>query len=192
MDIKEVKEEVKEEIKKDEELLVKVFQLEKFIKKYKKPLIAAGVIVVALFIGSSVYTYYKTSKLIKENDALSRLLQNPNDKEALEIVKQNKELYSLYMLKRGEYDKITSKALEEFKAYKLAMQKGDIQSLEAYLNNPNYHILKDAVRLALIRAYLKDNKRDRAKMLADEIDPQSKFKELAKYLIHYGIVNDKK
>ena len=183
MDIKEVK----EEIKKEEELLVKVFKLEKFIRKYKKPLIGIAVVIVAVFIGNSVYNYYKTSKLIKENNALNRLLENPNDKEALNIVKENKKLYDLYLMQKGDYQNITTKALEEFKAYKLAMQKGDAKSLEEYLNNPNYHILKDAVRVALIRIYLSENKRDKAVLLSNEISPDSKFKELATYLLHYGI-----
>ncbi|MEO1922900.1 MAG: tetratricopeptide repeat protein [Nautiliaceae bacterium] len=184
MDIKEVK----EEIKKEEELLVKVFKLEKFIRKYKKSLISVAVIIVVILIGNSVYSYYQTSKLIKENNALTRLLENPTDKKALNIVRENKKLYDLYLMQKGDYKDITTKALEEFKAYKLAMQKGDVTSLENYLNNPNYHILKDAVRIALIRIYLSENKRDKAVLLSNEISPDSKFKELATYLLHYGIV----
>jgi len=179
---------IKEELKQDEELLVKVFQLEKFIKKYKKPLIAVLIIAAAILIGYSGYKYYINQKIINQNNALSKLLENPNDKEALSIVKENKKLYDLYLLQKGEYEKIKSKALEEIKAYKLAMQKGDIKSLEAYLNNPNYHLLKNAVRVALIRLYLENNQRQKALNLAKEISVDSKFKELATFLIHYGIV----
>jgi predicted negative regulator of RcsB-dependent stress response len=184
MDIKEVK----EEIKKDEELLVKIFKLEKFFKKYKKPIIAVVVLTIAILIGREAYIMYKDYKIKEANLALERVMQNPNDKEALKVLKENKKLYDLYLLQKGEYDKITTKALEEIKAYKLAMKKGDIASLEAYLNSPNYHILKNSVRVALIRLYLQKGDRQKAKLLAQEISPNSKYKEIATYLLHYGIV----
>ena len=180
--------EVKEELKQDEELLVKVFKLEKFVRKYKKPLIAIGVILVVLILGYKINNYLQTQKLIKENNALDRLLINPNDKEALAIVKENKSLYDLYLLKKGDFKDITTPQLQAIKAYELAMQKGDIKSLENYLLNPNYHILKNAVRLALIRAYLAKGERQKALEVYKDIDDNSKFKNLGLYLIHYGIV----
>jgi len=179
--------EIKEELKQDEELLVKVFKLEKFIKKYKKPLIAGAVLLALILIGYKSYNYFELQKVIKANNALDRLLANPNDKEALRIVKEDKKLYQLYLLTQGKYNQIHSKKLEAIKAYELAMQKGDKKSLENYLLNPNYKILKNSVRIALMKIYLKENDRKRAKALFDEIEPNSKFKELGAYLLHYGI-----
>jgi len=179
---------IKEELKQDEELLVKVFQLEKFIKKYKKPLIAILAIAAAILIGTSVYSYYTTQQAIKANNALSELMQNPNNKEALEIVKANPKLYDLYKLQKGEIESISSKELEEIKAYEEAMKKGTIEALEGYLNNPNYKILKNPVRVALIRLYLQKGDRQKAINLANQINVNSKYKEIATYLIHYGIV----
>jgi len=179
---------VKEELKQDEELLVKVFKLEKFIRKYKKPLIAAAVILAVLGIGYQINSYLQTQKLIKENNALDRLMANPKDKKALSIVKENKNLYDLYLLKKGDYKDITSPELQAIKAYELAMQKGDINSLEGYLLNPNYHILKNAVRIALIRDYLQKGERKKALEIYQNIDNNSKYKDLGLYLIHYGIV----
>jgi hypothetical protein len=184
MDIKEVK----EEIKKEEELLVKVFQLEKFIKKYKKPIIAITTVIVLGLIGLNVYNFYIEKKLISANNALEEVLANPNNKEALERLKADKKLYDLYLLQKGDYKDITTKELEEIKAYKLAMKKGSIKALEDYLNNPNYKILKNSVRVALIRLYLQNNNRPKALALEKEIPQNSQFKPLATYLIHYGIV----
>jgi len=184
MDIKEVK----EEIKKEEELLVKVFQLEKFIKKYKKPIIAITTVIVLGLIGLNVYNFYIEKKLITSNNALEEVLANPNDKKALDILKEDKKLYDLYLLQKGDYKDITTKELEEIKAYKLAMKKGSIKALEDYLNNPNYKILKNSVRVALIRLYLQNNNRPKALALEKEIPQNSQFKPLAIYLIHYGIV----
>jgi len=183
-----VKEELKEELKQDEELLVKVFKLEKFVKKYKKPLIALAVILVIAVLGYKVNNYLQTQKLIKQNNALDRLLANPNDKEALKIVKENKRLYDLYLLRKGDFKDITSPQLQAIKAYEIAMRKGDIKSLKNYLMNPNYDILKNAVRLALIRAYLEKGDRKKAKEVYDNIDDNSKYKMLGLYLLHYGIV----
>jgi len=180
--------EIKEELKQDEELLVKVFKLEKFVKKYKKPLIAAVVLLAVFFIGYKTYNYIQLQKIIKANNALDRLLANPNDKKALNIVKEDKNLYQIYLLTKGEYNKIYSQKLKAIKAYELAMKKGDKKSLENYLLNPEYKILKNPVRFALMRIYLKENNHKKAEILFNEIDPNSKFKELGAYLLHYGIV----
>jgi len=183
--------EIKEKLKQEEELLVKVFKLEKFIKKYKKPLIAVGVVVIALLLGSAIYNYVQTQKLISSNNAFDQLMQNPNDKQALEKVKSNKALYQLYLLQSDSVDqlkKITAPELKAIAAYKIAMLKGDKKSLEEYLLNPSYKILKDPVRVALIRIYLKENDRKKAQELFAQISPNSEFYPIAKFLMHYGIV----
>ncbi len=184
MDIKEVK----EEIKKEEELLIKVFQLEKFIKKYKKPLIIFSALIVIVLIGINAYDYYKTQQLIVANEALEEVMNNPNNQEALERLRADKKLYDLYLLQKGEFSKIDTKSLEEIKAYKEAMKKGTVEALESYLNNPKYKILKNSVRVALIRLYLEKGNRQKAVMLASQIPQDSQFKPIATYLIHYGIV----
>ena len=183
--------EIKEKLKQEEELLIKVFKLEKFVKKYKFHLIGAGVLIVLIAIGSYVNSYLKEQKLIKTNEAYNKLLANPNDKEALKIVKENKKLYDLYLLSTDKIEnlqKITTPELKAIAAYKIAMIKGDEKSLENYLLNPEYKILKDPVRFALIRLYLKDGNRKKAEVIYNQLSPNSELKPLAKYLIHYGIV----
>jgi hypothetical protein len=185
MDIKEVK----NEIKQDEELLLKVFQLEKFVRKYKTPIIVITAIIVFLVIAKSIYGYYENQKLTKANNALYEALHNPSDKKAVEILKSDRKLYDIYLLQKGEYSKIKSKELSQIKAYEIAMQKGDIKSLENYLNNPNNQILKDAVRLALIRLYLQKGNHKKAVEIANQINPADlNAKKIAIQLIHYGIV----
>jgi len=185
MDVKEVTKEVTEEIKKDEELLLRAFQLEKFVKKYKKLIISAIVLIFAAIVGNSLYKMYKLNELAKRNNALDRLLENPNDKEALEIVKKDKNLYSLYMLYKGEYSKITSKELKDFRDYKLSLS--DMKKLKEYVDNPNSYIFKDFARLVLMRYYLQNHNRKLAKVYKDEITPNSKLKEFSDFLYHYGV-----
>ncbi len=184
MDIKEVK----DEIKKDEELLVKVFQLEKFVRKYKKIIITTAVILILFLIGQQAYSAYKAHELKQANLALETLLANPNDKEALATLKKDRKLYDLYLLKRGDFKDIQTKELEGIKAYELAMKKGTVEALENYINNPNYTLLKNAARVALIKLYLQKGEHQKAVNVANQIMPNSRFKEIAQYLIHYGIV----
>lgn len=183
--------EIKEELKKDEELLVKVFKLEKFVKKYKIHLIVIAILVIGYVVGSSIYNYIKTQNLIKTNNAFNRLLNNPNDKKALNELKENKKLFDLYLLRSNdinELKKITTPELKAIANYKIAMLKGDKASLESYLLNPEYKILKDPIRLALIRIYLKENNRKKAKEIFSQITPNTDYQTLAKFLLHYGIV----
>ena len=186
-----IKDEIKkdtEELKQDEELLVKVFKLEKFVKKYKKHIILTAAVLAAYLIGYNVYNYIKEQNIIKANNAFERLLQNPNDKEALKIVKEDKKLYNLYLFSKGEYSKVHLKQLEALKSYQIAMNKGTKEALEAYLLNPSYKILKNPVRFALMRIYLQNNNRKKAEEVFNNINPNSKFKALGAYLLHYGIV----
>jgi len=181
--------EIKEELKKDEELLVKVFKLEKFVKKYKIHLIVIAII--GYVVASTIYNYIKTQNLIKANNAFNRLLNNPNDKKALNELKENKKLFDLYLLRSNdinELKKITTPELKAIANYKIAMLKGDKASLESYLLNPEYKILKDPIRLALIRIYLKENNRKKAKEIFSQITPNTDYQTLAKFLLHYGIV----
>ncbi|ACM93411.1 conserved hypothetical protein [Nautilia profundicola AmH] len=183
--------EIKEKLKQEEELLVKVFKLEKFIKKYKKQIIAGVTIAALILIGNAVYGYIQTQKLISSNNAFDTLMQNPNDKAALEKVKSNENLYQVYLLQSDKIEdlqKVTAPELKAIAAYKIAMLKGDKQSLENYLLNPDYKILKDPVRVALIKIYLKEGNREKAKELYTQITPNSEFAAIAKFLLHYGIV----
>ena len=179
--------EVKEQLREDEKLLVQVFKLEKVFNKYKKQIIVVVVLVVGYFLGNAMYDAYRDYQLTKVNEALNRVLKNPNDKEALATLKEDKKLYGLYLLSQNKIPKAPTPALEEVIAYKEAMQKGDIKSLESYLLNPKYKILKDNVRLALVKLYLQKGNRKRPKLYADEIENQN-IKQFAVYLLHYGIV----
>ena len=182
--------EIKEELRKDEELLVKVFKLEKFVKKYKIHLIVIAILIIGYVTINAIYDYIKTRNLIKTNNAFKELLNNPNDKKALNELKENKKLFELYLLRSNdinELKKITTPELKSIANYKIAMLKGDKTSLESYLLNPEYKILKDAIKLALIKIYLKENNRKKAKEVFSQITPNTKYQALAKFLIHYGV-----
>jgi len=188
MDVKEIKEEIKEE----ETFLLKLFQLEKFVKKYKNYLIALAVIIVVSVIGYQVNNYLKTQELIKTNIAYNELLKNPNDKKALKILKENPKLFNLYLLHTSYNDinKLQQVAKENgivgnIAKYQIAMLKGDKKDIQNYTMTIN-SIYKDLALLNLERLYLKDNKHKKAEETVKQItDPDiSKF---AQGLLHYGI-----
>ena len=182
--------EIKEKLKQEEELLVKVFKLEKFIKKYKKQIVVGVTIAALILVGNAVYGYIQTQKLISSNNAFDALMKNPADKTALEKVKSNENLYQVYLLQSNKIEdlqKITAPELKAVAAYKIAMLKGDKQALENYLLNPDYKILKDPVRAALIKIYLKEGNRKKAKELFAQINPNTEFFTISKFLLHYGI-----
>lgn len=179
--------EVKEQLKEDEKLLVQVFKLEKFFNKYKKEIIAVTLLIVGYFLANSIYDVYKEHQLTKYNEALNRVIKNPNDREALATLKEDKKLYDLYLLSQNEVPKNPSAPLKEIVAYKSAMKTGTISALEGYLLNPSYKILKDNVRLALVKLYLQNGNRKKAVEIANKItNPQ--LMPFVKYLLHYGIV----
>jgi hypothetical protein len=192
MDGKEIIKDIKEEIKEEESLLLKLFQLEKVVNKYKYQIIGFLALLIIIFIGYQVKSYINEQNLIKTNSAYNKLLVNPNDKKALSILKDNPKLFNLYLLHN-------SKSIEELKKvansngvvaniakYEIAVLKGDKKSLEDYSMTLDA-IYKDLALLNVERLYLKENHHNKAEEIANEIK-DTQIKKLADTLLHYGIV----
>ena len=188
MDLKSGLNEVKQELSSDEKLLEQAFHLERFFKKYKKPLIAVAVLLIAAFIGYKVNNYLVNSKLEKANSALLELQKDPNNKEALITLKSNNpKLYSLYSY---------SVAANSANKAKLEQVSKDSKFLDDVVN---YHLgvlaktPKDSIyykNLALLqKAYLliKENKAKEAKNILIQIPQNSAVAPVAKLLEHYTI-----
>ncbi len=188
MDIKSGLEEVKKELSKDEKLLEQAFHLEKFLKKYKTPLIIFAVISILSVVGYNIYSSIKYSKLEKANSALLALQQNPKDSNALNILKENNpKLYALY-----NYSIAANSANKE------ALSKID-KNGEFLEDVINYHLgvieknPKDSKyykNLALLqKAYLmiKENKKDKARTILAQIPKNSTLAPIANLLLHYTI-----
>jgi hypothetical protein len=181
-----------EEIKEEESFLLKLFQLEKVVNKYKYQIIIFFALLIVVFIGYQVKSYINEQNLIKTNHAYNELLVNPNDKKALEILKNNPKLFNLYLLHN-------SKSIEELKKvansngivaniakYEIAALKGDKKSLENYSMTLDA-VYKDLALLNVERLYLKENNHKKAGEIANEIK-DTQIKKLADTLLHYGIV----
>jgi hypothetical protein len=185
--------EIKEQFKQDEELIVKIFKLERFFRKHKWKLIILSVLVVGGGIGYWIYSLWEAHRIEVANQLLYRLTHGEKNPQLMqELKKEDKSLYDLYLLSSTDpkgWKKVTTSPLDQIAQYKLAVEKGTIQSLEHYLYNPQTHFLKDNVRFLLIYLYLKKGERKRALTLYKEITNPD-IKGSAKLLLHYGIVSN--
>jgi len=152
---KENLEYIKQELDKEEKFLESLLKAERFYKKYKKPILGALGVLGLGILGYIGYEYKVEQDLKVSNLAYLKLLQNPNDKEALETLKsKNEKLYTLYLYHQGVNNK-DRKLLEEVK-------------------NKEIPILPN---LALY--HLKVLDKDEQGIYNYSIEPKSIFKELA-------------
>ena len=195
--LKENIEMVKNELNSEEQFFEKAVQTERFVKKYKKPLI--GLITAAILaIGTgSAYDIYTQNKIDQSNAAFNVLMADPDDQAAQEQLKTlNPKLYDVWSLSKAlkSKDQETLRTLQSSKAlavadlaaYELSAIEEDAEGLESYAQKSGA-LLKD---LALIEAaVLLMEKGDvaSAKAKLSMIDINSPLYESAQSLAHYGV-----
>jgi len=188
MDSKKIVEEIKEE----ESFLLKIFQLEKVVNKYKYQIIGFFVLLIVIFIGYEIKSYINEQNLIKTNEAYNKLLSNPNDKNALIELKNNSKLFNLYILHTAKSEKELKEVangngiVANIAKYEIAALKGDKKSLEDYSMTINA-IYKDLALLNVERLYLEKYNHKKAEQINAQIK-DADIKEIADSLLHYGIV----
>lgn len=185
---------VKDELSSEEKFFEKAVLTERFIKKYRKLMIASAVVVV-LFIGANIaYEINKNSKIRDANIALGELALNPKDGDVSNDLKSlSPELYEVWSFSQA----VANKNLEAMK--KLENSKtpivGDLakyeaansaSSLDEYASTQGA-IFKD---LALVRSaiiLMNENKIEEAHNKLLKISKESPLNKTAKALLHYGI-----
>jgi len=177
----------------DDGFLLKLLQLEKLIKQYKTPLIIAIVAVIVAVVGYNINSYLQTQKLIQTNQAYDKLLKDPNDIKALEVLKQNKPLFRLYLLQTAGDDVAKLQQVANAKGvvaniakYQLAMLKGDKKAVEDYALSMDI-MYKDLALLNLVKIYLRNHNHTKAVQITKQIKDDTIHK-IAQSLLHYGIV----
>lgn len=197
MSLKENISMVKEELNTEEQFFERAVKAERFVKRYKLPLIMAGVFLGAA-IGATVgYDAYKASGRAAANAAYMTLQTAPDDTGAQSVLKAKAPLlYDAWKLsaaiKAGD-----ARALKALSA-SAAPEVADISAYEAAALDKNaqalgvYAMRQDAIYKAmalideavlLMQAGKTDDAHDRLRLIADD----SPVAPLARALAHYGV-----
>jgi hypothetical protein len=188
---------LKEELSSEEKFFESAVKTERFVKKYKKPMIAS-VIVVLLGLGGSVtYQIINDAKVERANTALNTLLMNPMDQNALkELSSQGGSLYELYSLSKALRDNDlktlqTLKGAKSFEvadiaSYESAVLSKDDKALDAYSKKQGSIYQELAViELAVLSIQKGDSKAAHISLAL--IKEDSAVYPLAQMLSHYGV-----
>ena len=98
MSLKENLNAVKEELSAEEQFLESVIKAEGFWKKYKKIIISIALILFLVIAARLIMEYLHNKAVEASNRAYAKVLQNPDDKESLKILKEkNPRLYEAYL-----------------------------------------------------------------------------------------------
>lgn len=187
---------VKEELN-SEEIFEKAVVTEKFIKKYKKPLIATVIAIVLIVVADIGYNVNEKNTINAANETLQELEQNPSDSVALERLNSlSPELHDLWLYSQAvatqsaaEFEKISdSKALviDDIAKYEAAELKNDPKMLQNYAKKQDA-IYKDLALVELALIAMNDGKTDEAHTNLSMISPESPMANVAKSLMHYGV-----
>jgi hypothetical protein len=188
---------VKEELNAEEQFFESAVKTERFVKKYKKPLIGAVAAAVLTIAAGSTYDLYRQNRVEQSNTAFAALQKNPDDEAAQKELKSlNRNLFDVWKLslaiKKG--DKETLQTLQKSKAlavsdlatYELAVLSKDASALEKYVLRQDA-IYKD---LALIEQAVLLMEADNVKAAHEKlsrIDRSSAMYQLSRQLSHFGV-----
>ncbi len=198
MSIKENLSAVKEELNTEEQFLEGLIRAERFYKKYKKRLIALAVVLVVTFVGYSIKVYVDGANLKSANEAYLKLLKNPNNTQAANMLKnKNIKLYYAYkfQLASKNNNKTTfkniiknsnDKFLSDLSTYQLASLDGNRNKIDFYINNSKEGLLKNLALLEDAFLLLKNRKFEQAKIKLSSIEVDSPLKNIAKNLNHFA------
>ncbi len=189
---------IKEELNTEEQFLEGMIRAERFYKRYKKPIWFITIIVIILFVGYSVKTYINENNLKIANIAYLKLMQNPNNKQALKTLKnKNIKLYYAYefhlaaktnnkQLLKEVTKQSNDKILKDLAQYQLASIDKNQKELETYVNNSKIGLLRNMALLEDAFLLLKNNKIDQAKIKLSLIEVDSPLNNIAKNLEHFS------
>lgn len=106
MGTKENIEYIKNELSNEEKFLESVIKAEKFYKKHKKKIVGILAALVIAGVGYVGYDMKAEHDLRVSNEAYQKLLQNPDDKEALQTLQvKNEKLYHLFLYQQAVKNK---------------------------------------------------------------------------------------
>ena len=188
---------VKDELNSEEKFFEKAVITEKFVKKYKKPLIGVVIAIVLIVAGDLVYESSEQNRIESANQTLAQLEKNPADKIALERLESlSPALHDVWLYSQAvanenaaELEKLkSSKALiiNDTSRYEAAQYKSDLVALENYSERQNA-IYKDLATVMSAILLMQDGKIDEAHNKLSMILTNSPMSQVASALMHYGV-----
>jgi len=197
LSLKENIEMVKDELNSEEKFFEKAVMTERFVKKYKKPLIglvAAIILVVAADLG---YEASEQNRIESANQTLAQLQKNPADKVALARLESlSPALHDVWIYSQAIAQK-NADALQKLKksqallisdisSYESAEYKNDLAALQSYSEKQNA-IYKDLAAVMSAVILMNEGKIDEAHNSLDMIGDNSPLAQVANALMHYGV-----
>ena len=183
MAIKEDLTQIKQEIGAQEQFLESMIKGERFFRKYKKFMIIAIIVAVIAIIGFYSNKIINDNRIEDANLAYSKLILNPNDANALSILKEKEpNLYALFSLQQ-KLDKNETDGISELANLKVNPTVKDI--ILSQNGNANNQILSEYSTLLKGFELLKQNKIKEANDEFNKISLDSQLQTLVKNLKHY-------
>jgi len=181
--IKEDLTQIKQEIGAQEQFLESMIKGERFFRKYKKFMIIAIIVAVIAIIGFYSNKIINDNRIEDANLAYSKLILNPNDANALSILKEKEpNLYALFSLQQ-KLDKNETNGISELANLKINPIVKDI--ILSQNGNANNQILSEYSTLLKGFELLKQNKIKEANDEFNKISLDSQLQTLVKNLKHY-------
>ena len=188
---------VKEELNSEEKFFEKAVVTEKFVKKYKKPMIGALVAIVLVVGANIAYDLKEQNRISSANDMLAKLQANPLDTNSLNELKSlSPKLHDAWILSRAIVDNDT-KELESLKnskaelvqdvaSYELAQAKKDVKLLDSY-SAKDSAIYKDLALVQSAIILMNEGKIDQAHRKLSYVSSTSNLSQISTALLHYGV-----
>jgi len=189
MSVKDNVDFVKEELNSEEKFLEGFVKVERFYKKYKFIVIATVVVIVGGTIGYYVSNYFQQQTKLEANIAFNKVLENPNDKAALDSLKEkNEQLFQVAKFmqasKDGTVADIQVKFLKELTTYQKALSSKNVEELNT-LSMDNDFLLKEFAIFNKALIQTNEGKYEDAKSTLKLIPADSKVNDLVNVLKHY-------
>ena len=197
MSLKENIEMVKDELNSEEKFFEKAVITERFVKKYKKPLIGTVVAIVLIVVANLAYEASEQNRMESANETLAELQKNPKDElalarlESLSPALHDVWLYSQAIAQESaaELEKLkNTKALviDDTAKYEAAEYKEDLAALESYSKKQNA-IYKDLAVVMSAILLMQEGKIDEAHEKLAMVGANSSMAQVANALMHYGV-----
>ena len=197
MSLKENVEFIKEELSSEEKLFEKAVVTERFLKKYKKSIIALVTFIVVIALGKIVYDVKEQKRIEEANAQLAALTKNPSDLQAQNRLQElSPKLFTAWSFahavttndtkKLNELKKSKLLVINDLAMYEVASRTADPKALDSYALRQQA-IYKDLAVVEGAVLLMNKNKTAEAKEKLATIGDNSPLKGVALMLNHYGV-----